>query len=109
MKVILRSDVDGVGKRGDLLDVADGYGRNFLLRAVHGGRRYDVITADIIRPHHAGAGNLYSVEYFRLAAAALRDDGIMMQWLDPHPLYRHQLMLRTGMIRKLAQRANELP
>lgn len=31
MKVILRSDVDGVGKRGDVLDVADGYGRNFLL------------------------------------------------------------------------------
>jgi large subunit ribosomal protein L9 len=31
VKVILRSDVDGVGKRGDVLDVADGYGRNFLL------------------------------------------------------------------------------
>ena len=31
MKVILRADLDGVGKRGDVLDVADGYGRNFLL------------------------------------------------------------------------------
>lgn len=31
MKVILRSDVAGVGKRGDVLEVADGYGRNFLL------------------------------------------------------------------------------
>lgn len=31
MKVILRSDLDGVGKRGDVVDVADGYGRNFLL------------------------------------------------------------------------------
>ena len=31
MKVILRADVDGVGKKGDILDVADGYGRNFLV------------------------------------------------------------------------------
>jgi large subunit ribosomal protein L9 len=31
MKVILRSDVDGVGKRGDIVDVADGYARNFLV------------------------------------------------------------------------------
>ena len=31
MKVILRSDVTDVGKKGDIVDVADGYGRNFLL------------------------------------------------------------------------------
>ena len=31
MKVILRADVEGLGKRGDIVDVADGYGRNFLL------------------------------------------------------------------------------
>ena len=30
MKVILRSDVDNVGKRGDIGDVSDGYARNFL-------------------------------------------------------------------------------
>ena len=31
MKLVLRSDVDQVGKKGDIVDVADGYGRNFLL------------------------------------------------------------------------------
>lgn len=31
MKVILRSDIAGLGKRGDIVDVADGHGRNFLL------------------------------------------------------------------------------
>jgi large subunit ribosomal protein L9 len=30
-KLILRSDVKGVGKRGDIVDVADGYARNYLL------------------------------------------------------------------------------
>lgn len=31
MKVVLREDVENLGKKGDLLDVADGYGRNFLV------------------------------------------------------------------------------
>ncbi len=31
MKLILRSDIDGVGRTGDIVDVADGYARNYLL------------------------------------------------------------------------------
>jgi large subunit ribosomal protein L9 len=31
MKLILRADVEGLGKRGDIVTAADGYGRNFLL------------------------------------------------------------------------------
>ena len=31
MKVLLRSDVKGVGNKGDIVDVADGFGRNYLL------------------------------------------------------------------------------
>jgi large subunit ribosomal protein L9 len=31
MRVVLRADVGGVGKKGDILDVADGYGRNYLI------------------------------------------------------------------------------
>jgi large subunit ribosomal protein L9 len=31
MRVVLRTDVDGVGKKGDILDVADGFGRNYLI------------------------------------------------------------------------------
>ncbi len=31
MKVILSEDVSGVGKKGDLVNVADGYARNYLI------------------------------------------------------------------------------
>ena len=31
MKVILKQDVAKVGKKGELLEVSDGYGRNFLI------------------------------------------------------------------------------
>ena len=31
MRVVLRADVRGVGKKGDILDVADGFARNFLV------------------------------------------------------------------------------
>ncbi|HEY0831052.1 MAG TPA: 50S ribosomal protein L9 [Candidatus Dormibacteraeota bacterium] len=41
MRVLLTKDVENVGRAGDVKDVADGYGRNFLLRrklAVAAGR-----------------------------------------------------------------------
>ena len=31
MKVVLRADVTGIGKRGDIVDVSDGYARNYLV------------------------------------------------------------------------------
>ena len=32
MKVVLKQDVKGSGKKGELVEVADGYARNFLLK-----------------------------------------------------------------------------
>lgn len=32
MKVILNEDIKGIGKKGQVIEVADGYGRNFLLK-----------------------------------------------------------------------------
>jgi len=53
-------------------------GRNFLLFS---NRQYDVITADVILPIHAGSGNLYSKEYFELVARALKPGGLALQWV----------------------------
>jgi large subunit ribosomal protein L9 len=34
-KVVLRTDLENVGKKGDIIEVADGYARNFLLPKGH--------------------------------------------------------------------------
>jgi spermidine synthase len=67
-------------------------GRNYLLLTR---KRYDVITADIIQPFHAGAGSLYSVEYFRLARRALRERGVMLQWIGQRTRSHYNLIART--------------
>src|SRR6202012_5903279 len=45
MRVVLRTDMDKVGKRGDIIDVADGYARNYLLPKGHATRATDGVTA----------------------------------------------------------------
>ena len=35
VKIFLRSDLDGLGKRGDIVEVADGHARNYLLPKGH--------------------------------------------------------------------------
>lgn len=67
-------------------------GRNFLL--LHGGP-YDVITADVIRPAHAGASGVYSKEYYALARDALSDNGIMLQWLEQLSEDQYKMLMRS--------------
>jgi spermidine synthase len=66
--------------------------RNHLLL---GRSRYDVITADVIQPTHAGAGMLYSREYFTLARRALTDNGVMVQWIGLRSRLHYELIART--------------
>jgi spermidine synthase len=67
-------------------------GRNYLALT---DQRYDAVTADIIQPIHAGAGNLYSVEYFRLARSVLRPGGVMLQWIGHRESEHYRLIMRT--------------
>jgi spermidine synthase len=67
-------------------------GRNFLALT---DRRFDVITADIIQPGHAGAGHVYSREYFTLVRNALKDDGVVLQWIGHRPRVEYTLIMRT--------------
>jgi spermidine synthase len=54
-----------------------GDGRIHLMR---GGRKYDIIEADALRPGSAYSGNLYSEEYFRLVRAQLKPKGLAATW-----------------------------
>jgi spermidine synthase len=67
-------------------------GRNFLRLT---SRRFDVITADIIQPNHAGAGLLYSREYFALMRRALRPGGLVLQWIGERPEAHYKALMRT--------------
>ena len=66
--------------------------RNHLLVA---GARYDVIAADIIQPIHAGAGNLYSREYFTLVRNALKPGGVALQWIGHREATAYRLIMQT--------------
>jgi spermidine synthase len=67
-------------------------GRNFLALS---GEKFDVITADIIQPIHAGAGHLYSREYFELVREALKPGGLALQWIGQRQRSHYALIMRT--------------
>lgn len=45
MKLVLRADVSNVGKKGDIIEVADGFARNFLLPKGHAIKATDGIVS----------------------------------------------------------------
>ncbi|WP_455285439.1 fused MFS/spermidine synthase [Cupriavidus necator] len=53
-------------------------GRRELLQSA---QRYDLITLEPPPPSAAGVVNLYSTDFYRLAAARLQPDGLVAQWL----------------------------
>ncbi len=67
-------------------------GRNFLMMSR---KKYDVITADIILPRHAGAGALYSKEYYELVRDSLAEGGLVMQWNGGDSATEYKLLMRT--------------
>lgn len=67
-------------------------GRNYMLLTP---KRYDVITADVILPVHADAGNLYSVEYYRLMRRVLDNRGVALQWIGSVSDTEYKLIMRT--------------
>lgn len=55
MKLVLLSDVKALGKRGDVVDVADGYARNFLLPRKLAGEADKGALAQLDAQHRANA------------------------------------------------------
>lgn len=74
MKVVLKQDVKGIGKKDQLVEVSDGYGRNFLLPrklAVEASASAvnDIKNKESAKQHHA------EVELEEAKAAAAKIDG----------------------------------
>ena len=58
-------------------------------------RKYDIVTADAILPTHAGAGALYSADYYRLVKHVLAPKGITAQWVGPTGTEQWKMLVRT--------------
>lgn len=61
--------------------------------------QYDLIVADLFRPHGAGESRLFSVEHFRNVKRALRSDGMFCQWLPAHQLNLQQFEMIANTFR----------
>ncbi len=71
MKVILIQDVKGQGKKGDMINVSDGYARNFLLPR----KLATEATADALNAKKsADLAKTHRIERERSAAIAARDE-----------------------------------
>ena len=54
---------------------------------------FDVITADLFIPWHAGTGYLYTAEHFATVRNRLNEDGVFVQWLPLTQLTLDQLQI----------------
>jgi spermidine synthase len=63
--------------------VATGDARETLLTTRD---RYDVIASEPSNPFRAGVASLFTVEYYRAAAARLTDDGVFAQWVQGYEI-----------------------
>lgn len=70
MKVILLADVKGSGKKGQVLEVNDGYARNFLLKR---GLAQEADNASLTALRQKNEAEQFHREQERQAAIALRD------------------------------------
>lgn len=70
------------------LAIADG--RNFLLASEE---RYDVIISEPSNPWMRGIGNLFSLEFYELAARRLAAKGVVSQWIHGYGLFPEDLKM----------------
>ena len=87
---------DFFNRKGNRVVLEDG--RTFIACA---NNDFDLIVADLFRPHGAGEGRLFSLEHFRNAKRALRPGGMFCQWLPAHQLNQNQFEMIAATFRKV--------
>ncbi|HEY1097284.1 MAG TPA: hypothetical protein VGF99_00085 [Myxococcota bacterium] len=80
----------------DNVHIKLGDGRNLLMREAG---TYDLISMEITSIWFAGAANLYSEEFYRLASSRLRPDGVFQQWMQLHHIGADELASTLATVR----------
>jgi spermidine synthase len=62
---------------------------------------YDLIVADLFRPHGVGEGRLFSIEHYRNVKRSLTDDGMFCHWLPAHQLNEYQFRMIAATFMKV--------
>ena len=73
-------------------------GRNYLLTQ---SKQYDLISLEITSIWFAGAANLYNKEFYELASARLRPQGVLQQWVQLHHMRTIDFLYIMGSVRSV--------
>ena len=73
-------------------------GRNYLLTQT---KQYDLISLEISSIWFAGAANLYNREFYELANARLRPQGVLQQWVQLHHMRPQDFLTIMGSVRSV--------
>ena len=73
-------------------------GRSLLFETV---QRYDVISVEVTTIWFAGAGSVYSREFYGLASRRLRRNGVLLQWFPSHHLSARNLFVVVNTVRSV--------
>ncbi len=92
------SDVnDGIlGKKNVHLHITDG--RNFLLLNK---KPYDLITMEISSIWFSGAASLYSKEFYEIAKANIKENGVFQQWIQLHHITKYDVLCILATVRSV--------
>ncbi len=95
MKLILSSDVEALGRRGDVVDVSDGYARNYLLPRKLATKATDasIAAAETAGCHAAMRSTASCGRTPRTSRASLQGQGLF--W-PPRPATRESSTARLG-------------
>jgi spermidine synthase len=62
---------------------------------------YDIITSEPSHPWQTGNANLFTIDFFRLAAKRLKKGGIFCQWLPIYQMDKEHFRLLVGSFKKV--------
>jgi len=73
-------------------------GRTFMAATEN---EFDLIVADLFRPHGVGEGRLFTVEHYRNVKRALTDDGMFCHWMPAHQVNEEQFQMIAATFMKV--------